>query len=324
MTKKYFSEGLETPNALKMYLDHITNIEIIPLPSPEYDTETRDMYGNVIPSDEELDSMIMDVLDDEDIMESTIKEHDEVDMGDYTYDSSESEIEFTLGEFEVEGNYNREYEDLFYHIEIKKNGKKVYQNDYGKEKHDNNEITDEQVDEILDLLITYAVEADPTINENFEVVNEGRDITFTDAMLDKLRKEYSTIKTIDPDGPTYKKMTKYLDNLPDVAIKQLAKANVKYISPLALNRAIRRGIKLNESEINESSKNSNLDLIQNMKGKEITLKFKNGDEMNIDSADARILIDFYKKLPDNQKTKFAELLDKSTSGFLMAYNQAMK
>jgi len=68
---------------------------------------------------------------------------------------------------------------------------------------------------------------------------------FTDDQIDKLRDAYGKIGKVDPTSQTYKNLTDYLDNLPDQVIKQLAtiKPRVPFISGLALNRMIKRGIK---------------------------------------------------------------------------------
>lgn len=62
---------------------------------------------------------------------------------------------------------------------------------------------------------------------------------FNSAQLAALRKEYSDIKTINPDSPTFKRMQSFLDNLPQPLLKQLADAKIKFISGLALNRVKR-------------------------------------------------------------------------------------
>jgi hypothetical protein len=59
---------------------------------------------------------------------------------------------------------------------------------------------------------------------------------FTDSQIELLRKEYEKIKSIDPALPTYKKLTDFLNSLPQENLKQLADAKIKWISSLALNR----------------------------------------------------------------------------------------
>lgn len=71
----------------------------------------------------------------------------------------------------------------------------------------------------------------------------GLEESFTEAQLNTLRNEYGKLKTIDPSGEGYKKMTKLLDSLGDKDLKMVSQAGIKFVSSLALNRVIRRGIK---------------------------------------------------------------------------------
>lgn len=59
---------------------------------------------------------------------------------------------------------------------------------------------------------------------------------FTPAHLGKLRAEYAGIATVDPDGPTYPKICAMLDGMTQEALKQLAGADIKFLSSLARNR----------------------------------------------------------------------------------------
>lgn len=63
-------------------------------------------------------------------------------------------------------------------------------------------------------------------------------VLFTEEMLAKLRLEYSRIEGVNPTGPTFPKMVAFLDKLPQETLKQLAGANIKFISKLALNRVV--------------------------------------------------------------------------------------
>jgi hypothetical protein len=56
---------------------------------------------------------------------------------------------------------------------------------------------------------------------------------FSDAQLEKLRQHWLRIADIDPDSSSYKNLLKFLDGLPQPALKQLSKANIPYISSLA-------------------------------------------------------------------------------------------
>ena len=62
---------------------------------------------------------------------------------------------------------------------------------------------------------------------------------FSKSQLDTLRKQYSTIKGINPSSPTYKKLTYTLDSLPLPNLKQLEKAKIPFVSGLARNRVYR-------------------------------------------------------------------------------------
>ena len=70
---------------------------------------------------------------------------------------------------------------------------------------------------------------------------------FTKQQIDTLRKEYAKIGTVDPGSKTYENLTNFLDSLSDEMIGQLAKAKIKFISGLALNRAVKRGVPLKDS-----------------------------------------------------------------------------
>ena len=59
---------------------------------------------------------------------------------------------------------------------------------------------------------------------------------FSEAHLQKLRDEYGKVKGIDPEGPAYARMCKYLDALPQPILKQLSTAKIPFLSGLARNR----------------------------------------------------------------------------------------
>ena len=62
-------------------------------------------------------------------------------------------------------------------------------------------------------------------------------------MLKKLKKSYSTLDKIDPSSPAAKKMTALLDKMEEEQLKAIVKADIKFISLLAVNRLIRMGYK---------------------------------------------------------------------------------
>lgn len=81
--------------------------------------------------------------------------------------------------------------------------------------------------------------------EFVESVNEESidEAVFSKSQLDKLRAEYSKIKTVDPSQPTYGKLTAFLDKLDDAKLKQLSTAKIKFVSGLAHNRVTKRSMK---------------------------------------------------------------------------------
>ena len=65
---------------------------------------------------------------------------------------------------------------------------------------------------------------------------------FTAAQLETLRTEYTKIESIDPAAPAAGWMMAYLDKLDTDRLAQLARAKIKWISPLAVNQCNRLGI----------------------------------------------------------------------------------
>jgi len=65
----------------------------------------------------------------------------------------------------------------------------------------------------------------------------------SDSQIDQLRDAYSLIDAIDPTSEPAKKLFELLDTADDdELLVQLKRAKIKFISPLAFNRMIRRGI----------------------------------------------------------------------------------
>lgn len=60
--------------------------------------------------------------------------------------------------------------------------------------------------------------------------------------LDYLRREYGKLDSIDPDGAIYKRLCRILDSASDKALIEAKNANIKFVSSLALNRCISRGL----------------------------------------------------------------------------------
>lgn len=63
-------------------------------------------------------------------------------------------------------------------------------------------------------------------------------------MIQEITKAFAKISKIDPDSEAYKKLIEILDSANDRTLKQLANAKIKFISSLAFNRCVRRGIKV--------------------------------------------------------------------------------
>ncbi len=63
-------------------------------------------------------------------------------------------------------------------------------------------------------------------------ISEG----LSNSQITTLRKDYSTIDKIDPEGDGYKGLIKLLDSLAQEDLKQLADADIKFVSSLARNR----------------------------------------------------------------------------------------
>jgi len=56
---------------------------------------------------------------------------------------------------------------------------------------------------------------------------------FSDVMIKKLRKEWSKLSTVNPESPTYKELIDKLDKMDINSLKQLMRANIKFVSLLA-------------------------------------------------------------------------------------------
>lgn len=65
---------------------------------------------------------------------------------------------------------------------------------------------------------------------------------FTEKQINELRTQYATVERIDPCLPTYKKLCALLDRLSDTQLMTIAEARIKFVSLLARNRCITRGL----------------------------------------------------------------------------------
>lgn len=60
--------------------------------------------------------------------------------------------------------------------------------------------------------------------------------TFTPSQIEKLRQQYGAIEKIDPDSFAYTMLIAWLDSSEQALLRQLARSNIKFVSPLARNR----------------------------------------------------------------------------------------
>ena len=60
--------------------------------------------------------------------------------------------------------------------------------------------------------------------------------------IEAIRAAYQNIQGIDPCQPTYGKLCDLLDSLDNDTLKGLAGAQIKFVSKLAINRCVRRGL----------------------------------------------------------------------------------
>lgn len=70
---------------------------------------------------------------------------------------------------------------------------------------------------------------------------------FSDKELDTMRKAYASINKIDPASSGYENLIKLLNSLPQDGLKQLAGANIKFVSMLAKNRIKKESKTVSES-----------------------------------------------------------------------------
>jgi hypothetical protein len=109
---------------------------------------------------------------------------------------------------------------------------------------------------IKELLIQIMKEFAPTTivekNELQEAVEILAEADFSKSHLEMLKTAYAGIKKIDPDSEAYKKMIKMLDAMSDKQIATVAKSDINFLSLLAKNRVIRRGLK--KESLSEDSK----------------------------------------------------------------------
>lgn len=66
---------------------------------------------------------------------------------------------------------------------------------------------------------------------------------FTGAQIQQLRESWGTMDRIDPCTTEYNSLITLLDTLPLVLLKQLATADIRFVSVLASNRVRRQEVK---------------------------------------------------------------------------------
>ena len=106
------------------------------------------------------------------------------------------------------------------------------------------EVTDVKPGESDEDAIKRAQAAYGTANKFY--IKDEDDLNESESSKEKLeilRKEYGNIKKIDPASPSYKRLTDFLDARTDQELKDFRDADIKWISSLARNRLIRRGVK---------------------------------------------------------------------------------
>jgi len=57
-----------------------------------------------------------------------------------------------------------------------------------------------------------------------------------------IRSKMATVHAIDPEGKFYRETCKLLDRLDDDGLKEVHGAQIKFVSALAFNRMIQRGL----------------------------------------------------------------------------------
>lgn len=72
--------------------------------------------------------------------------------------------------------------------------------------------------------------------------------------IETIRSAFGNLNTVDPDGPVYKSLCKLLDRADDDALRAAYAANIKFVSSLALNRMIRRGIPTQKEQTNANAR----------------------------------------------------------------------
>ena len=124
---------------------------------------------------------------------------------------------------------------------------------------------------------------DEVIDEYQTTKNEGK---FSKDQIDTLRKSYGTLSGMNPTSPTYKKFIKFLEKLPKDQLKQLAAANIKFVSMLAKNRIKGESVlKKNPGEFVDAKFSKAIDNLPNSKlTKDLVIKLAKKYKVDKDDA----------------------------------------
>ena len=124
---------------------------------------------------------------------------------------------------------------------------------------------------------------DEVIDEYQTTKNEGK---FSKDQIDTLRKSYGTLSGMNPTSPTYKKFIKFLEKLPKDQLKQLAAANIKFVSMLAKNRIKGESVlKKNPGEFVDAKFSKAIDNLPNSKlTKDLVIKLAKKYKVDQDDA----------------------------------------
>lgn len=124
-------------------------------------------------------------------------------------------------------------------------------------------------------------DSDSEMNEDISLAApKGK---FTKDMIDALRSAYEKINTVNPSSPQYKRLSELLDSLDKEQLKQLANADIKFVSKLALVRINRMKESVTESLAfrlpNEARARKSAEILRRDEVGEVTIK---GDMITIE------------------------------------------
>lgn len=132
---------------------------------------------------------------------------------------------------------------------------------------------------------------------------------FNKSHLDRLRKEYGKLDKINPDGSAYKKLVDFLDNMNQTRLKQIADANIKFLSPLARNRLTKvskgtnRGRGVDASKVTSSLERKQEFYTKLMKKKNNDSKKDTKEEVELDEKSK-----FFSSPPEQKGTSLSRFV----------------